>query len=183
VKTAYLDIETNYLGPYPYPRMFEDFANHEITVVGIRLLEPGADRFVQLIEKDVSRESLLAALEGAHRLVTYNGRSQPDPIKKRIGFDFPVIAARTGLMLDKQFEHLDLCPACWGKNLYGGLKKVELALGLHRKMPGRDGLWASEMWKKWKSTGESAALDALLEYNREDVYMLYEVEKALARLP
>ncbi len=179
MKSAYLDIETDYRGPYQDQKLFSDYANHEITVVGIRLLGEGTDSFVQLVGEQVTRENLLTALEGVGRLVTYNGRSVPDRVKRSVGFDFPVIAARLGITLDEEFKHLDLCPLCWKKNLYGGLKKVEQTLGLRRKLPGKDGIWATETWRKYKETGDVRSLEQLLAYNREDVFMLAEVERAL----
>jgi uncharacterized protein YprB with RNaseH-like and TPR domain len=63
--------------------------------------------------------------------------------------------------------------------LYGGLKKVEEALGLKRELLGKDGLWAQETWKQYKSSGNSKLLADLLAYNKEDVYMLRRVEAAL----
>jgi uncharacterized protein YprB with RNaseH-like and TPR domain len=180
--TAYLDIETNYTGRFNDRRLFKDFKNHQITVAGIRILARDDDSFVQLVEAQVSREALLAALRAVDRIVTYNGRSFPDRIHHGVGFDLPVIAAQTGIVLDERLEHLDLCPACWERNLYGGQKAVERMLGLQRKFPARDGLWAMETWRKWKATGQRRYLTELLEYNREDVYMLREVEEALGRL-
>lgn len=180
MRTAYLDIETNYIGALPVPDLFTDFKNHEITVVGIRVLATKEESFVQLVGEEVSRESLLRALSGVERLVTYNGRSIPDKEKRRVGFDFPVIAARLGVILDREFPHDDLVPLCWKKNLYGGLKAVETTLGLQRKLPGKDGKWATEMWRNYLCTKDEKSLELLLAYNREDVFMLYEVEKALA---
>jgi uncharacterized protein YprB with RNaseH-like and TPR domain len=63
--------------------------------------------------------------------------------------------------------------------LYGGLKKVEVALGLKRKLPGKDGLWAQETWRQYQKSGSPRLLDELLAYNQEDVFMLQRVESAL----
>jgi uncharacterized protein YprB with RNaseH-like and TPR domain len=122
---------------------------------------------------------VLAALTGADRLFTFNGRSIPDKIKGYTGFDFPVIAAQLGVTLDREFAHTDLCPECWKAGLYGGLKKVEETLGLKRELPGKDGLWAQETWKQYKASGDARPLADLLAYNKEDVYMLRRVEAAL----
>jgi uncharacterized protein YprB with RNaseH-like and TPR domain len=179
MRKAYLDIETNYTGALSVPELFTDYVHHEITVIGIRVLSREEDSFVQLIGEEVTRESLVQALHGVERIVTYNGRSIPDKEKRRVGFDFPVIAARLGIVLDKEFPHDDLVPRCWKKNLYGGLKAVEATLGLRRKLPGKDGKWATEMWRNYVNTKDEPSLKLLLAYNREDVFMLYEVEKAL----
>lgn len=180
MKIAYLDIETNYCGGYTDSRLFKDFKNHRITVVGIRVLEGASDSFVQLVGKDITREKLTQALAGVERIVTYNGRSIPDKAKGYIGFDFPVIAAQLGVVLDKEFKHVDLCPLCWKANLWGGLKAVEQRLGLKRQLPGKDGKWADETWKQYLKTGDGSLLDDLLAYNREDVFMLHHLEEALA---
>jgi hypothetical protein len=141
MKVAYLDIETSYVGRYTDNRLFKDFGNHQITVIGIRILDGARDSFIQLVGKDVTLQNLTQALAGVERIVTYNGRSIPDHVKGYIGFDFPVIAAQLGVVLDKEFQHLDLCPLCWKANLWGGLKAVEQMLGLKRQLPGKDGKW------------------------------------------
>lgn len=180
MRTAYLDIETTYGGAFTDGRLFKDFQNHRITVVGIRVVDAGADEFLQIVGDDVTRESLLAALQGVGLIVTFNGRSRPDALKGYIGFDFPVIAAQLGVVLDKEFSHLDLCPECWKQGLYGGLKAVEQVLGLKRQLPGKDGKWADMAWKRFEQTKDRRLLDELLSYNREDVFMLRALEQSLA---
>ena len=182
MRVAYLDIETDYVGALEPPELFRDFANHTITIVGIRVMDGDADDFVQLVGKDVTKTELLRIMKGVDKVVTYNGRSLPDAVKKSVGFDFPVIAAHTGLVLDREFEHVDLVPECWKKHLYGGLKKVEIQLGLQRKLPGKNGLWATETYRKFAKTGNKEYLDEVLAYNREDVFMLREVEIRLAKM-
>jgi uncharacterized protein YprB with RNaseH-like and TPR domain len=139
------------------------------------------DAFVQLVGDEATREALLAVLEGVERIVTYNGRSIPDDVKGYTGFDFPVIAAQLGVVLDKTFKHLDLCPACWKAGLWGGQKAIEEMLGLRRDLPGKDGKWADETWKKYMATRTERLLKDLLTYNREDVFMLRRIEEALDR--
>lgn len=181
MRTAYLDIETNYLGEFTDQRLFKDYKNHKITVIGIRILEGSNDSFVQLIGKDASKENLMKVLEGVERIVTYNGRSIPDKVKGYVGFDFPVIAAQLGVVLDKEFKHTDLCPACWKANLWGGQKAIEDRLGLKRRLPGKDGKWADEAWKRYNLSKDERYLNELLTYNKEDVFMLRQIEEAIAR--
>lgn len=181
MRTAYLDIETTYVGAFTDGRLFKDFGNHRITVVGIRGVDAGADNFVQLVGEEVTRAKLLAALTGAHLIVTFNGRSIPDQVKGYVGFDFPVIAAQLGVVLDREFPHRDLCPECWKQGLYGGLKAVEQSLGLQRQLPGKDGKWADLTWKSFEKTRDQRLLDQLLAYNREDVFMLRCLEQALEK--
>ena len=115
------------------------------------------------------------------RIVTYNGRSLPDKVKGRVGFDFPVIAAQLGVVLDKEFAHRDLVPECWARSWYGGQKKVEERLGLKRQLPGKGGAWATEAWREYRKSGERKFLEELLLYNREDIFMLREIEARLEK--
>lgn len=181
MRTAYLDIETSYLGKLPYPQLCDDHKNHEITVIGIRILDSPSDSFLQLVGKEVTKEALMKALDGVGQIVTYNGRSIPDAVKGYRGFDFPVIAARLGVVLDREFKHIDLCPLCWRAGLWGGQKAVEQALGLRRTLPGKDGAWADMTWKKYEASKDRRHLDELLAYNREDVFMLRRIEETLAK--
>ena len=181
MRVAYLDIETDYLGRETGQELFRDYRNHRITVLGVRVLEGDRDEFTQLIDKNISLAALLKILERVERIVTYNGRSQPDKIKKSVGFDFPVIAAQLGIVLDREFPHVDLVPECWQRGLYGGQKKVEVALGLKRALPGRDGAWATQTWRMYQQTGKPILLRELLLYNKEDVFMLREIERELEK--
>ncbi len=184
MRVAYLDIETNYVGEFEYPddRFFRDSKNHLITVLGVRLIDQKVDEFIQLVDKDVSKKELLRALRGTERIVTYNGRSIPDAIKGRVGFDFPVIEAQLNIVLDREFKHTDLVPECWKRDLYGGQKKVEETLGLRRELPGKHGAWAMETWRKYLETDKKSYLIDLLLYNKEDVFMLREIELKLMKL-
>jgi len=184
MKVAYLDIETNYVGKYSPSddRFFRDSKNHLITVLGVRILGQGDDEFTQLVSEDVTKRALVQVFQGVGRVVTYNGRSIPDALKGKVGFDFPVIAAQLGIVVDREFDHLDLVPECWKRGLYGGQKKVEETLGLRRQLPGKDGAWAMEAWRKYLNSRERKYLDDLLAYNREDVFMLREIEMGLERL-
>ena len=179
MKLAYLDIETDYTGKESGQKLFEDHKNHLITILGVRVVTGERDEFTQLIEPNITKAALLMLLDGVDRIITYNGRSIPDNVKGRIGFDFPVIAARMGVVLDREFEHTDLVPECWSRGLYGGQKKVEQTLGLERKLPGRDGAWATDTWRRYRQSGQRKLLQELLIYNKEDVYMLREIQLKL----
>jgi uncharacterized protein YprB with RNaseH-like and TPR domain len=181
MRLAYLDIETDYVGKHRDEQLFRDYENHRITVFGVRVMDQQADEFVQLIDTQVSKEGVLRLLAGVQTIVTYNGRSIPDRIKRRVGFDFPVIAAQLGIVLDKEFKHKDLVPECWERGLYGGQKKVEQLLGLKRTLPGKDGAWATETWREYLRTSSKERLEQLLLYNKEDVFMLREIEQKLEK--
>ena len=181
MKTAYLDIETSYLGRLPFPDLCRDYKNHRITVIGIRIIDGAHDSFLQLVGEQITKANLMQAREGVERIVTYNGRSVPDTVKGYIGFDFPVIAAQLGVVLDRVFAHTDLCPECWKAGLWGGQKPVEEILGLKRKHPDRDGAWADRTWKEYEQSGNPRLLNELLAYNKEDVFMLRRIEEALMK--
>jgi uncharacterized protein YprB with RNaseH-like and TPR domain len=181
MKTGYLDIETSYVGRFRNEKLFTDYQHHKLTVIGIRILDGSSDHFLQLVGKDISKEALMKTLEGVERIVTYNGRSIPDKLKGYTGFDFPVIAAQLGVVLDKEFKHVDLCPLCWKAGLWGGQKAVEQTLGLKRTLPGKDGAWADTAWKQYEASRDVRFLNELLAYNKEDVFMLRRIEEALRK--
>ena len=55
-------------------------------------------------------------------------------------------------------------------------------LGLKRQLPGKDGKWADDAWKRYQATRDERFLKDLLTYNREDVFMLRRIEEALERI-
>ena len=150
--TAYLDIETAFDG--------------SLTVIGVYRPQRGT---LQLIRPEISPVNLLDALGETVGLKTYNGAR----------FDLPVIRRQLGLDLGSLYEHEDLMFRCWRHGLKGGLKAVERQLGIVRATAGVDGLAAMSLWSRWQSFGDRQALALLLDYNREDVELLAEVENRL----
>lgn len=141
-KLAFLDIETSW--------------SRHITVIGVYRPLLGTK---QLIWPDISTKSLRELLEGVKTLFTYNGSR----------FDLPVIKGHMGIDLSQELEHSDLMLDCWKNGLYGGLKRVEQILGIHRDTEGIDGLAAMNLWEQYRRQGDSEALEVLLRYNREDI--------------
>ena len=141
-KLAFLDIETSW--------------SRHITVIGVYRPKRGTH---QLVSPDISPGNLLELLKGVQTLFTYNGSR----------FDLPVIASEIGVDLSERFEHRDLMHDCWLNNLYGGLKRVEQILGIHRDTEGIDGLMAMNLWEQYSRKGDAEALEVLLHYNREDI--------------
>lgn len=140
---AFLDIETT-----------GDRIN-DVTVVGVHM--GGQDRaFVR--GQDYTPEAVSAHLQSATCIVTFNGAS----------FDLPRLAA-DGVEIPK-VPHVDLRHVFSRIGYAGGLKKIEVALGVTRD-DGLDGLtgWdAVKMWRRWTSRGDQAALDTLVAYNVAD---------------
>jgi uncharacterized protein len=140
---AYLDIETNW--------------HKQITVIGVYRPDVGSTR--QWISPGLSAADLKDFLRGVDVLLTYNGAR----------FDLPIIRDQMRLDLAKEFSHRDLLFDCWSRSLFGGLKKVERTLGIHRDSEGIDGLAAIRLWERFCRQGDREALEILLRYNREDV--------------
>ena len=149
---SYLDIETSFSG--------------KISVIGIY---DESDSLVQLVGHDITSDNLMASLDKATTVVTYNGSR----------FDLPVIKNWLGTDLKEHFLSLDLMYECWRQNLYGGLKKVEEQLGITRTSRGIDGWEAMRLWERYRHSNDLQALNTLLAYNRDDVKNLAILEKRL----
>jgi uncharacterized protein YprB with RNaseH-like and TPR domain len=149
---AYLDIETAFDG--------------SISVIGIYRPDHGT---IQLVGDGVRDMPLYDALDGIQTLVTFNGTS----------FDLPIIRRRLYADLKRDFEHCDLLYICRKRGLRGGLKRVETMLGIARATAGISGWDAPRLWHRYESIGDRAALDLLLNYNREDVINLAVLEEHL----
>jgi uncharacterized protein len=152
--SAYLDIETAFDG--------------SITVIGIYRPDSGTH---QLVGGGVTDLNLYRALEGVETIYTYNGGR----------FDLPVIQRRLYVDLKRDFRHHDLMFDCWRQGLKGGLKKVEIQLGIVRSTQGMSGWDAPKLWHRYESFGDQAALDLLLRYNRDDVVHLPRLRAYLQR--
>lgn len=149
---AYLDIETTF--------------DNSISVVGIHI--PGR-KMVQLTGLQVTDILIARALEGVRTVVTFNGTS----------FDLPFINRVTGLDVRDLAAHRDLLHTCRKRGLKGGLKRVEVLLGIARTSDVVDGRLAPRLWQKYENYGDMEALRALLAYNREDCVNLEVLENIL----
>lgn len=144
-KVVFLDVETD--------------GTNKITVLGI------ADQreYFAFIRGIDDMEEARERLERAAIVVTYNGN----------GFDLPVLRAN---FPDWRLPplHIDLCPLLRRLGYRGGLKGVEVQLGIQRspETQGLSGWDAVHLWWKWRDYGDEKALNLLLTYNREDVINL-----------
>ena len=152
---AYLDVETD--------------ERQALTVVGVFRPDRGHRQWVR---PQFSRLELPNYLTDVELLMTYNGAR----------FDLPLVRDQLGADLATLFRHRDLMLDCWAQNLYGGLKKVERRLGIHRDTEGVDGWAAIRLWHAHRA-GDAEALDLLLRYNREDVENLEALARKLGVLP
>ena len=156
---AYLDIETTGLSSF----------NNYITVIGIYLVNGGRAKMVQLVGRDVTRQNLLAALDGVRTIYTYNGKR----------FDLPFIHDYLDIDLGEHYHHHDLMYDCWRCNLFGGFKNVEAQLGIPRKLKGIGGFEAVTLWWQYLNDDNRRALKVLLHYNQEDVINLKALRERL----
>lgn len=143
----------------PSPRAYVDVETDEdqwITVVGIFRPDRGNRQWVR---PDLPADEMKAFLDGVETVFSYNGAR----------FDLPLIKDQLKLDIAGHFEHRDLMHDCWANNLYGGLKKVEMTLGIHRDTEGMNGVDAIKLWEKHHREKDAEALEVLLRYNREDV--------------
>ena len=155
-KTAFLDIETT----------GEPSEMGDITVVGIY----GRGEMTTLVLGETLNEDQLSEeLAKYDLLVTFFGS----------GFDLPYIRTKfPGVTLDH--PHFDLCFAARRFGYKGGLKHIELELGLQRSMSieGLSGWDAVRLWQEW-CAGDAQARTQLLEYNEADVRNLEPLAEIL----
>ncbi|MBR4203658.1 MAG: ribonuclease H-like domain-containing protein [Candidatus Methanomethylophilaceae archaeon] len=146
---AYLDIETDGLS-----------RDALVTVVTVHR----KDRTYTLTEGfDLDPESLSKALEGSKILVTYNGSCFDVPVLRN---SFPEV--------DLDIPQYDLRFASRKVGFKGGLKPLEIELGIHRSedILDVDGAMAVHLWHQWKRNSDEDALNILQEYNRADTVNL-----------
>lgn len=147
---AYLDIET--------------CAGGQVTVVGVYREDRG---LLQLVGGEITDEAVWKALDGVETVCTFNGDR----------FDLPLLERQTRLDLRSQFRSLDLLRECRRVGLKGGLKRMEERFGIARTTRGMNGWDALQLWARYEGDGDQEALRLLLEYNREDVMNLVQLER------
>ena len=126
----------------------------------------------------VNLDEAVDELEAHPLIVTFNGAQ----------FDMPIIRRR---FRNSFFNHIhvDLRFPLKRLGYGGGLKRIEQDFGIERsgRTKGLDGWDAVRLWREYRN-GHDAALDLLLEYNREDIrnleplmkFVFGEMTKALA---
>jgi uncharacterized protein len=150
-----LDIETNGLQPG---------AGGYTTVVG---LYDGIDSRCLVRGENLTVENLNRELEGYKCLITFYGAA----------FDVPfLIRTFPGVKFD--IPHFDLCFTARRLDMNGGLKKLELMLGIerHESVRGMNGYDAVKLWEQVKR-GSSEAMELLMIYNMEDTKHLLQIAK------
>jgi hypothetical protein len=147
-------------------------------------------KFVQLIGNEITNERLMKELDEITEVIGYHCRTKPGGAKGYTGYDYGVIAAQLGIVLDNLpgVKSTDLELLAHSAGMYGGLKSVEMQVPsvplrksgvadgaeeeklLHEIASCEDEAKRKEMWKKAK------------RYNREDVVNLVFIEQYLRKL-
>ena len=158
-EALYLDIETN---------GFQPGCGGYVTVVG---LYDGYEWRSLVAGENLTAENLNRELSGYKCLVTYYG----------VSFDVPfLLRTFPGVRFD--MPHFDLCFAAKYLGFSGGLKKLEISLGIERDedVRGMDGYDAVKLWETARR-GSDEARRLLLTYNREDTVNLFRIAEILYR--
>ncbi len=147
-RTAYLDIETEGMGPDA----------NKVTCVGI---SDGCS--VEAFVAGENLDQVPGALERFDLVVTYNGA----------GFDLPILQSVFPRWDLRRLRHLDLRFPLARIGLRGGLKEIERRAGLVRAgaVQGADGWTAVLLWRAHRQ-GHPHALETLVAYCLEDVVHL-----------
>ena len=144
--TLFLDIETTGL----------DHQRNSVTTVSVH---QDGDTRTLVQGRDLSASSLNQIFDEAKVLATFNG----------VQFDVPFLEAEFGIDID--LPHLDLMYIGRRLGLTGGLKTIEREIGIERDKPDITGREAIRLWREYER-GDKAALQTLIEYNREDTVNL-----------
>jgi hypothetical protein len=156
------------------PAMPEGFLDAEaafdgrLSIVGIYRTDMGT---IQLVgDVGITYENLRRYTAGLACLYTYSGR-QYDlvQLERQCSFTFE--------------HHVDLLDECLKIGLRGGLKQVEVQLGIERRTAATRGQDAPLLWRAYVHEGHRTALRRLLDYNYEDTVNLALVRHRMANWP
>ena len=162
-RVAFLDIETT--GLYP--------DSDAITVIGLF-----DGQTTRVFVRGINLPEFAQEIKKYSLIVTFNGKR----------FDLPFIRRTLGELPHYQ-AHLDLLYPLRKLGYRGGLKSIEVQLGLEREgaLKEADGFLAVLLWGEYQR-GNRAALDTLVRYNLEDVVNLQYLadvvyNEAVVKLP
>lgn len=144
---CFLDIETSgYYG--------------DITVIGIY---DGRETKTMVKGMNLNLPLLGKLLQQYKMIITFNGSS----------FDLPVINRYYPNTIPN-IAHIDLRHILAKLGYTGGLKQIEMQLGIQRPahLQGVNGSDAVYLWNMWKATGKEKYLEQLVQYNEEDIINL-----------
>jgi uncharacterized protein YprB with RNaseH-like and TPR domain len=152
-ESACLDIETNGLMPG---------SGGVVTVIGIY---DGSEYKCFVRHENLTAENIMEEISRYKYLITFYGA----------GFDIPYLLRS---MPDLKFDipHFDICFGTRRLGFQGGLKKLELELGIARDKTVKDmnGYDAVKLWE-YAQRGSSDSLELLKLYNKEDTVNLFTI--------
>lgn len=219
VRKAYIDIESSYIGDYSFENgpeeknlAFKDYINWVFScekeyegrqvlyegIIGILIIDFDVignlykivdSRLVQLIGRDCCAENLSKELEGVNEVISYHGRTKPN-YRGHTGYDFGVIAAHTGIILDELpgIRSIDLELDCHYRGFFGGLKKIECKIpGMPSRNSGvGDGSDAEKILYDIAHCEDKNKKEELWErlkqYNKEDIISLTFIERYMRKV-
>lgn len=148
-RTAYVDIETTGLSA----------GCDKITMIGVY-----NGKETKTYIRGINLEEAAAELSKYKQLITFNGAR----------FDLPFIEHEFPGFFNHL--HIDLLYPLKKIGYSGGLKKIEVKLGIDRsdETEGITGFDAVRLWNRYER-GNEEALDLLVKYNREDVVNLEKI--------
>ncbi len=146
----FLDIETGY---------YRD----DVVIIGLG----DGDVVRHLVQGfNLNQKELTAFLERFPIAVTFNGAS----------FDIPILKRRFLRKMRWPIAHIDLRHLCFSLGFYGGLKQIEHDLGILREYAHSYGNPDPvSLWHVWRESGDERCMEALLEYNSQDVSNLMSI--------
>jgi uncharacterized protein YprB with RNaseH-like and TPR domain len=148
--------------------------NGPVAVVGVFRPKEGVIHVTQLVRgQTLTTAALREALRGVRLIITFNGNQH----------DLPRLLAQYPGALPEAFVSLDLYEVARRLDLNASLRLLEGQFGIDRpewQLKRRH--FAVELWKAYERTGNTRALDSLLDYNRQDTENLYFLAEAFARL-
>jgi len=157
-KSLCLDIEvTQYGGP--------------IAIIGTYVPKNGEIQYNSFIKnKDLTQNNLKNLFSDCKLLITYNG----------LAFDIPKINKEFSGAIPQETRILDIYQLVRKLGLGTNLKVLENTLGIERMNGDHKGK-AIRLWRRYSQYRDKAALQELLEYNRQDVINLYPIMEEIKK--
>lgn len=141
-------------------------------------------KFIQLIGNNITKDNIMKELDGVNEVIGYHCRTKPGGAKGYVGYDFGVIGAKLGVVLDELpgVVCTDLELLAHSAEMYGGLKGAEMHIPITspRKSNIADGKEAEKIILESAvcadETEKKRLWKKILKYNKEDVANLVYIE-------
>lgn len=129
----------------------------DITVLGAH---NGKQYFPFIKGRNLNKDAVQRLFDQYKIFITFNGSS----------FDIPIIERYFGGVLPKGHLQIDLRHLLSKLGFFGGLKTIEIVLGINRQeeLQGMVGADAVLLWQQYLLTQDEELLDRILDYNEAD---------------